>query len=358
VSGATTPTLTISSLSADDVGVYSVAVFNPAGSVVSQNATVNISKYNIKDALIGYWKFDETGGTTASNSVAGGLAGTVDPSGTWGAGQVGGALGFDGFSTYVVVTNYPKATTALSVAGWVNVSPDATASMALVRNAEGNIGVSVAQDSVPGSQFELVLNADANTGALSLHAGIITGPNHTTIDGPAGFPSNSWQHVAFTVDGAQLTLYINGAAVASTPYVGTFNVPEVKELSMGARLNMDVSDPANPTLVLDGTPNVLLGQLDDIGIWNRALTADEVSKVYAAGKAGNGLTTVVEAPPVIGVPGHLTITRAAANVTITYDHGTLQTAASVNGPWTNVTTPSPVTEAASGSAKFYRTVSQ
>src|SRR3989442_8620800 len=83
VSGATTSTLTISSFADTDVGLYSVAVFSAAGSVVSKNASVRISKYNIQDALVGYWKLDDTSGTTAANSVSGGQAGVVNGTATW-----------------------------------------------------------------------------------------------------------------------------------------------------------------------------------------------------------------------------------------------------------------------------------
>jgi hypothetical protein len=352
VSGASTATLTISSLSADDVAIYSVAVFNPAGSVVSQNATVNISTYNINDALVGYWKFDQTSGSSAVNSVTNGQPGQVNGTAAWGKGQIANSLAFDGGSTYVVVPDYPKATTALSVSGWVNVNATVTSATALIRNAEGNLGVSVAQDGAPASQFELVLNTDATTGALILHAGITAGPNHTTVDAPSAFKQGSWQHVAFTADGAQLRLYINGAQVAETAYLANFITPDVKELSMGARLNMDTNQV--PPIVLDATPNNLLGSLDDVGIWNRALTADEVSKIYAAGQAGNPLSSVVETPPASG--GTLTVGSAGGKVTITWTAGTLQTAASVTGPWTDQpSATSPLTESPSDKVKFYRT---
>ncbi len=358
ISGATTSTLTISPLSADDIGVYSVAVFNAAGSVVSQNATVNISTYDIKNGLVGHWKLDETSGTTAANAVTGGKAGTVSGTGTWGAGKIDNALSFDGASTYVSVPDYPKATSALSVSTWVNLGAGAGTSMALVRNAEGNLGVSVAQDGAPASQFELVINADANTGALNLHAGITAGPNHTTIDSPTALAPGSWVQAAFTADGAQLTLYINGVAVASTPYSGTFIVPEVKELSMGARLNLDTTDPANPILGPDATPNFLFGQLDDVAIWNRALTSDEVKAIYVAGNAGKTVETVVETPPTTKLPGNLTVSRSGSQITVSWDHGTLQTATKIDGPWTDDARPSPVTEAIGAGTKFYQTITK
>src|SRR4030095_4881420 len=172
----------------------------------------------------------------AADSAAGGKAGNVNGTAVWAKGQIANALTFDGSSTYVVVTNYPKAAKALSVAGWVNVGATVASSVALIRNAQGGIGVSVAQNGAPASQFELGLNAD-DTGALFLHAGIVAGPNVNAVTAPGAFTLGSWQHVAFTADGAQLRIYVNGAEGASQPYQGDFIVPEVKELSMGARLD-------------------------------------------------------------------------------------------------------------------------
>jgi hypothetical protein len=351
VSGATTSTLTISSLSTDDVAVYNVAVFNAAGSVVSQNATVNVSKYDINDALVGYWKFDQNTGAVAVNSVTSGQAGQVNGTAVWSKGQIANALAFDGSTTYVVVPDYPKATKALSVSAWVNANAALATAAAFVRNAEGNLGVSVAQDGAPASQFELGLNADANTGALSLHVGITAGPNHTTVDAPSTFTLGSWQHVAFTADGAQLRLYVNGAEVANTAYLADFIVPDVKELSIGARLNSDATQTP-PVLGLDATPNILSGSLDDVGIWNRPLTADEVSKIYTAGQAGNPLTSVVEAPPA-GAPT-LSAAKSATGITLTFT-GTLQSADKANGPYTAVAgATSPYSTATTGAAKFYQ----
>ena len=360
VSGATTATLTISSLSDADVAVYNAAVFNPAGSVVSKNATVNVSKYDINDALAGYWKFDETSGATAANSASGGIAGNVSGTAVWGKGQVGNALAFDGSTTYVVVTNYPKATKALSVAGWVNVGATVAGSVAFIRNAEGNIGVSVAQNGAPASQFELGLNADA-AGALFLNAGIVAGPNVNAVTAPAAFTLGSWQHVAFTADGAQLRIYVNGAEVASQPYQGDFIVPEVKELSMGARLDTDDQDP--PVLGPDATPNYLLGQMDDFGLWNRVMSADEISKVYTAGKAGNPLTSVIETPnqpPPGGLEFNDAVLQGSTFKISWTGTGTLQESSTVNGTYTDVPAADVSNNSYSadvktkGPAKFYR----
>ena len=350
VSGASTSTLTISSLNADDVAIYSAAVFNPAGSVVSGNATVNVSKYNINDGLAGYWKFDETSGAKAANAATGGTAGDVKGTAAWAKGQVGNALSFDGATTYVVVPTYPKASKALSVAGWVNVSAASSPPVSLIRNAQGNLAVGPAdQGGALASQFEISLN-DNGSGAPVLHAGVVGGPNITAVDAPTAFPLGSWQHVAFTADGASLRIYLNGVEVASKSYLSDFNVPVVQELSFGARLNIDDQTP--PVLGIDpNNPNNLTGQMDDFGLWNRVLSADEISKVYTAGKAGGTLTTVVQTAPA-GLPT-LAVAKTATGLTLTFT-GTLQSADTVVGPYTDVAGATSPYAAPAGSAKFFR----
>ena len=53
ISGATSATLRIENFGEAEAGVYSVAVFNSAGSVISKNATANLSTYNINESLVG-----------------------------------------------------------------------------------------------------------------------------------------------------------------------------------------------------------------------------------------------------------------------------------------------------------------
>jgi hypothetical protein len=358
ISGATSSALTISSFGEADVAIYSVAVFNPAGSTISRNASVRLSTFNINEALVGYWKLDEASGTAAANAVASGKAGKVNGTAAWGAGQVGNALRFDGTSTYVLVDDFTKAKTQMAGSAWVNVAAGAASDVAFFRNAQGNLGVGVnARGASLAGQFEigLVLNPDDNV--LRLSGAIGAGPNVVRATGPAAFPAGSWQHVAFSADGAQLRLYLNGAEIASTDYITTFNSPDMPYISMGSRLNL--ADPADPASGLGpdaATPNFLAGQLDDIALWTRALSGDEVSQVYAAGKAGQAVTTVKITPPPVTPPTAPTVkaARTATGLSITYT-GTLQSADSVAGPWTDVAgAQSPFNVNAAPGAKFYR----
>jgi soluble cytochrome b562 len=353
VSGATTSTLTIRSFSAEDAGIYNVAIFNPAGSALSRNAAVRLSQFEIEEGLVGYWKFDETSGATAANSVAGGSPGQVRSTATWSNGRIGNALTFDGASTYVFVENYTKAQRELSASAWINVDSGSWYGPIIIQNAQGSLGIANPAEQF---QFRLIMQDDST---MRLSAAIAVGPNIARVTETAEFPLGSWQHVAFSADGAQLRLYRNGNLVGSTDYSAAINQPEIPWLSIGAMLN---PDEFSGELAPDWTnPEYLQGSLDDLGLWIRGLSADEVTKIFEAGQQGQPLTSVeLEPPPIIGGgdPGTLQVTFSAGNITISWDEGTLQSAPTVLGPWNVVTGESPHTEAAGDAAKFYRAVSE
>jgi hypothetical protein len=355
ISGATTASLSIGSFSADDNGVYSVAVFNSAGSIISKNASIRLSKYDITDQLIGYWKFDETSGNTAANSAANGQAAALSGTTTWGAGQIGNALTFDGSSTYGFVPDYPKANLQLSGSVWVNIDPNVTVNPLLnapvfIQNAIGN-GTGTLAPANPAEQFNFRTTYQDIDQQNHFSAAIAVGPNIARVIDPDPTPMGEWDHVAFSADGATLHLYLNGKEIATADYIKPINPPDFPWLSIGGSL--DGTSGSAPYAAL---PDFMQGQMDDLAIWDRALTPEEVTAIYQAGLAGKDLTTVVETPPEVTTPGTLQIAIADGQVTVTWDRGTLQTATSITGPWTDVTDPSPVTEAASEGTKFYRTV--
>jgi hypothetical protein len=350
-SGANTATLTISPFSADAAGIYSVAVFNPAGSVISKNASVRVTKYNIQDALAGYWKFDETSGNTAANAATGGQAATVNGTAKWGSGQIIGSFSFDG-ATYLQVPSYTLATKQIAGSAWVNVSSAGSDDIIVYRNGQGALSAGS-----PG-QFELRLVLNNNDGSLTPQASIGIGPNVAQVNAPSPLATGSWHHLAFSADGAQLRLYVDGVAVASTDYLADIGAPVVPYISIGALLNADTT-VTPPVVGPDGThPDYYLGSLDELALWDRALTADEVAAVYAAGTAGKTLSSVVITPP---VAAKLNFSSSANGLVISWDASltgyALQSAdAVVNPTWTAVSgvANNSITVTPAGAAKFYR----
>ena len=338
ISGATTSTLQIASFSAADEAIYSVAVFNPGGSVISGNASVRLSAYDIKDGLVGYWKFDETGGASAANAATGGKAGTVSGAAAWGKGQIGNALVLDG-SSYVQVDSYTIAKKGIAGSAWVNIPAGTAANVAIFRNAERALGLGAGVGpGTPAGQFEIGLNYDDTTSLLQLSAAIGAGPNLLRVTAPTAFALGSWQHVAFSADGAQLRLFVNGAQVAVRDYSGDINKPDISYLSMGVVLNTDTNQVPSVIVPDDTAPNWMAGQLDDLALWTRGLTAEEATKIYDAGKQAQALDTVKLEPPSAVI--EFTSIKRNTDGTITIEWtggGTLQTSASVASGWQDVT---------------------
>jgi hypothetical protein len=118
---ATTSTLTLVNLQLSDAGEYTCKVSNDLGETASNPATLIVTPVtNIGDGLQAQFRFNETTGFTAADtsglSRTGQLVDFADATSQWIAGQVNGALNFDGISNRVVVTN----------SGSLNLGSDAT----------------------------------------------------------------------------------------------------------------------------------------------------------------------------------------------------------------------------------------
>ncbi len=92
---------------------------------------------------------------------------------------------------------------------------------------------------------------------------------------------NNWSCVIFTFDGTNLKTYVNGVLqnTATAPPNFQINTMGTSGISIG------VSDQAN------GFWSPYKGNIDDIGLWNRALTPQEITSLY------NGCTLSVNAQP-------------------------------------------------------------
>jgi hypothetical protein len=86
------------------------------------------------------------------------------------------------------------------------------------------------------------------------------------------FTLQEWQHVALTSDGQTARLYVNGEELASTKF-STLSRPTMKaDLTIGARFSGD-----GTRLRRVGTWD---GRLDELAVFHRALTADEIVELY------------------------------------------------------------------------------
>lgn len=268
--GATNPVLSLVSVQAADAGDYSVVVNNAAGSVTSQVATLTVDPVppcaGTPPGLVAWWPLDGSGEDWLGRSA---WAFSGNP--TFGPGQVDGSLQFDGANDCGRTPASPDLDVGtgegLTIELWIKPS-DAGAMGTLVEwnNGAGSIGAHFCV-SVPS----------AVSGAGSLFANLVdTGGTSHQIGSAGGLlRANQDQHAAVTYDKAsgEATLYLDGNQVSQTN-LGVFTPQTSFDLYLGVR-------PSGP---ISGT--YFAGQMDEVGVYGRALGAAELAALYVAGPAG------------------------------------------------------------------------
>lgn len=230
--------------------------------------------------LVAYYSFDDGAGEVLKEGSGNGTDGELfnfdftDDS-NWTEGQVGGALEFDGIDDFVIAPEYELAEEALTVALWA-FSDDNVTWASLVKNWAG-----------PPGQFHFGLGpGDADT--LNI---FITGDDGAAVNVGQDlddFPLEEWEHVAFVADpeSETVTQYRNGEVVSEEEYVGAFtDAPINSALGIGVKPNA-AGDGAD-----GGVPAYWDGKLDDLGVWTRALSADEIKQIFENGLAGKSIVS-------------------------------------------------------------------
>jgi hypothetical protein len=250
----------------------------------------------ITDNLVGYWPFDETQGSIATDASGHGAGGTLvnmpADNSQWVAGQIGGGLHFRGlaFSDYVRVDSFTRPTTTMTISAWVWA--DSAPPWAVIANN---------WDSTTGPFSWTMYGAGGNLGVyLTDASGIIVSHGEDTGLLTLGV----WHHVAFVADGGTvIRMWRDGSFVSGFNYNSTIMTnPDKPPLEIGGRTK------ANPG------QSYWDGKIDDVGLWTRALSQSELLAIYNAGLSGNPLipatTTAVTSSPAPTVFGQ-TVTFAA-----------------------------------------------
>src|SRR3989344_494681 len=211
--------------------------------------------------LVGYWSMNEGTGTVAGDGSGNENRGTLTGGPTWVDGKRGKALNFDGNDDLV---NAGSATSldqlpAITVSAWIYPRNVAAASDDVFskRTAAGASGWKFGPSSTGAGRLSFVVDYDTDL-------------NHTSNSNVIS--ANVWQHIAISWDGstsaANARIYINGV---ETTYAQTTNGTTNR-----------VSDAANPLTIgaqSDGG-NPYNGLIDEVRIYNRALSAAEIQTLY------------------------------------------------------------------------------
>lgn len=236
-----------------------------------------------RGGLVGWWPFaDGAAQDVSGNNNYGTLSGTPPPRLVRGivpdAGNVGYGLLFDGANSYVNVPNFNSlGMTTATVAFWIwHVS--AAGNPRPIANGHTDADNS-------GFQFITGSTFTAQFGNGSTQGGFNTG---------VAFVAGRWYHVAATIDfpNNKIVGYVNAVSAAtSTVPTGTNQFLSAGTAALGfGRNNVYLGD-------------YLSGYLDDVRIYNKALTGGEVADLYLSGLSAKIDETEMSAIAVISGGG-------------------------------------------------------
>ncbi len=197
-------------------------------------------------APVGAWGFDEASGTTAGDSSGRGNNGTIAGATRTTAGKIGSALSFDGINDLVTVPDSAS----------LDLTNRATLEAWVYPTALGVDWRTVLLKEQPG-QLVYALYAQQRRGPPSGHM-FTTGDLY--VNGSTQLPLNTWSHLATTWDGTTLRVYLNGTQVGTRALGGTL-VNSAGALRFGGN---------------NVWAEWLAGRLDEIRVYNRALTQAEI----------------------------------------------------------------------------------
>ena len=201
--------------------------------------------------LVGWWKFEGN----ADDSTVNNNDGTAQGSYAYVTGMVDvNAIELSGSGGKVIVPNSASLnpTVGITVATWMNFAtaqPSYSARVVVKGLDEGNRESYCMQHSANSADFAI---RDVTTARYSVAA-------------QSNLSSDEWIHVAGTYDNNSLKLYINGSLDNKNTIGAKSMMVDTNSLAIGNRPDAD--------------DRAYIGKLDDVRIYNRALTAAEIAYV-------------------------------------------------------------------------------
>lgn len=282
ISGATTATLTISSLSGGDAASYTLVATGPGGST-SVSALLSLVPYDpnsfaehvVTNSPYAYWRLNDTGDPSTNNTTAHDYTGAFN--GIYGInaqngynGNAGPSSGYPGFeagnlalrsangtiNSWVIAPPLQLNTNTVTLCAWVNPVGIAPANSAII--------------------FSRTTNSDVHGIALAANNGLI----YTWNGGNFSFnpnlivPSNLWSFVGSIITPTNTILFVYNAngLVSATNTVAQNN----------AAWNGLTCIGNDPSAAIGNTPanRAFPGLIDEVAVFNRSLTLFEIYNLY------------------------------------------------------------------------------
>ena len=225
------------------------------------------------ECIMGMWLFDEGTGKVAEDSSEKGNDGEFFGKPGWVDGKFGKALEFDGESDWVQILDAPslRVTTDVTVMAWIKAE----------------------RYTFPGVNWQGVIAKSTNPRSYTIYTdvggkfllSIHSVGTHVCGVSVNAVPLDEWVHLAGVAesseDGGTMKLYINGVLDKEMPSAALKSLPG----------DSDTSD-----VVIGRTwegERFFAGLIDEVALFNVALTAEEIKRIAENGlERGLGLTVV------------------------------------------------------------------
>jgi|GEM_PF-1440179 hypothetical protein len=268
--GATNASLTLTNVQLSQAGTYSVQVTNAFGSIMSSNAILTVISPSLcvkpPNGLVAWWQADGNAFDRAGTNDG------VVQSITYTNGVIGQAFACNG-SGRVQIADSPafQLTNALSIECWIR--PRGNGNVIFWRG-DNRSGMDPYFLSMQGNNSLRFYIEDASGNAAFVE---------TTLD------YNQWYYMAATWDGASgiMDLYVNGQLASQT--------------NTTIRAFGPLNPNNNPAVGIGNTVGnnfPFVGDIDEVSLYSRALTTDEIQFIYNAESNGECVSppTLIEQP--------------------------------------------------------------
>ena len=212
--------------------------------------------------LSGYWAFNEGSGTTAADSSGNGNTASLVNGVSWVGGKIGDAVAANGTNQYVTIPAVNlSATNAVTLTSWVNRTYSTSGGHVLFEDSPNYNGSTTGFGVFPD---------DNSCGGIQAGVHGNVGYVANCYNQPS---SGVWHHLAFVFDkskagAAEVSFYLDGVLQTAT-----------RSLVTSTNTN---NFGSNPIYVFSrgGTGEYATGTVDELRIYNSALTAGQIQQIY------------------------------------------------------------------------------
>jgi|GEM_PF-3460930 len=242
--------------------IMSIAAFKKAGlQPITAAVTPSFKGSGLGQGLIGHWTFDgpDMRGGTVWDRSGQGNHGDMENMATatmFARGKIGQALNFDGINDYVAVPEDSLVgVTAFTISAWIY--PRSRSDFDGIVTSRGTESLIFSLSGSSAGTDDLQLWSEEGQECVTGNQNVIT--------------NNTWQHVVVSYDGiaGSCSIYVNGINYQQ-------GVPSTHG---GFDLDDDIKIGQD-----DAGDRWFDGSIDDVRIYNRALSAQEVQQLYSLGR--------------------------------------------------------------------------